>query len=481
MMDFNLRKTEAVFLIFLAIFIAQFWGMEPYYDDLHRFSSTTTNLANQGRPFTEWLYMTYNLFESNIFPNIYNFNLVAVWFISALSYLFISRNLPENLSTQITIFFVCLYSSPGIIQSMAFHVDNIGIIFSIMMSVIAGAFVTNLNIRNIIGQTLALCCATLFYQLSFNYYIATCAIFLLLTARQKQTSVLMVIRICTIKLIPLFCAIALALIYKKYFAHDEYFNEHSSFMTMHDVYNGRLTRNVNVMSWAISLTYNNFQLLVLKILSFSALVSWLYMIIKSFIEKRFGELLILLFGPVVACLMVVLPSLFIYHPVIEQRTLATISVVLAFLVCICFYVRYIKTISMICLAILSVFNVMTASAFVSTQNYSTERTSMLLRDVYFNIPKEYFMGDGSVTAYIPMSKTPSKSGEITNNFSYFPPLRMMVMDYFYSAYQTNALLRYKNIGMSVTYTKELCATKPLIVKKNYTINDCDGVPYVQFK
>ncbi|CCJ92971.1 glucosyltransferase domain-containing protein [Cronobacter malonaticus] len=481
MRDFRLEKIHAIFPIFLAIFLIQFWGLTPYYDDLHRFSSTTTNLANQGRPFTEWLYFTYNLFESKIFPNIYNFNLVAIWFISILSYFLVVRKHDENLKVPVTALFICIFSSPGIIQSMAFHVDNIGMTISMMASVIAGSFVRNLSLRCVLAQTLTLCVATFFYQLSFNYYIAASAIFLLLHSLHNKVPTYAIARASLVKLIPIFCAVSMALLYKHFFAHDQYFNEHSSFMTVQDFLNGRLTRNINVMSWALSLTYNNLQLLVFKILTFLSFASWLYMMIKASSRRDAGSALSLLIAPPVVCLMVVLPSLLVYNPVIEQRTLTTVSLVLALLVCLCINIRLANRISVWCISILSVFNIMTASAFVSAQNYSTERTSMILSDVYYHVPDNYFSDDGSVTIYVPMSKTPSKSGEMINNLNYFPPLRMMVMDYFYSAYQTNALLRYKNIGMNVTYTKELCATKPLIVRRNYTISDCDGVPYVQFK
>ncbi|WP_369832631.1 glucosyltransferase domain-containing protein [Cronobacter malonaticus] len=204
MRDFRLEKIHAIFPIFLAIFLIQFWGLTPYYDDLHRFSSTTTNLANQGRPFTEWLYFTYNLFESKIFPNIYNFNLVAIWFISILSYFLVVRKHDENLKVPVTALFICIFSSPGIIQSMAFHVDNIGMTISMMASVIAGSFVRNLSLRCVLAQTLTLCVATFFYQLSFNYYIAASAIFLLLHSLHNKVPTYAIARASLVKLIPIF-------------------------------------------------------------------------------------------------------------------------------------------------------------------------------------------------------------------------------------------------------------------------------------
>lgn len=481
MREFFIRNREILFPVFLAVFLLQFWGLSPYYDDIHRFSSDTTNLANQGRPLTEWLYFSYNAFQSNLFPNLYNFNLVTIWFISVISFFIVTRFSGKDNGDLVAILFICIFSVPGIVQSLAFHVDNVGMIASIMLSIMAGSFVKELNARSISIQIAALCCATLFYQLSFNYYISACAIFIMIKCCDEDVEVRQLLKMCAIKAIPLAVSILVALSYKHYFAHDSYFLEHSSFMSVNDIKDGRLNRNINVMEWSLSLTYNKLQWIIFKTLTVAAIASWLTLQYKFFLKKNYSGSITLLASPITVLLMVLLPSLLIYHPVIEQRTLTTISMVLACLMSLCIKVKYIKKISIFALLLLSITNTMLAAAFVSTQEYSTERTSALLRDVYYHLPDGVGLKDGSIRISIPMSKTPRASGEMLNNFSYFPPLRMMVMDYFYSEYQTNALLRYKNIGMEVAYTKEICSSKPIVSKMMYVINECNGITYVQFK
>lgn len=481
MREFNIKRIDVVFPLFLAVFLLQFWGLAPYYDDIHRFSSDTTNLANQGRPLTEWLYFSYDLFNSHVFPNLYNFNLLAIWTMAVFSYMLFSRYICKNNDILVTTVFICIFSVPGIIQSLAFHVDNIGMIASIMLSLMAGAYVEKFDLRNIVMQTIGLCCATMFYQLSFNYYISAFVIFMMVKCYQENLPLFRLLKACLFKLIPLAASVVLALVYKHYFAHDHYFIEHSSFMTLDDIKDGRLIRNINVMTWALSLTYNNLQWFLFKALVTTSVISWLIYIYISFTKRNWSAFIALLLSPIIVLMMVVLPSLLVYHPVIEQRTLTILSMVIALLLFLCVKTAFMKNIAVAILSLLSITNIMLASAFVSTQGYSTERTADLLKDVYYNIPDRFFSQDGTVNISIPMSRTPRASGEMINNFSYFPPLRMMVMDYFYSEYQTNALMRYKNIGLTVSYTKDLCETKTLVNRKLYTIKECKGLAYVQFR
>ncbi|HHO9667301.1 TPA: glucosyltransferase domain-containing protein [Escherichia coli] len=481
MNGYNIKGYNVIFPLFLAAFLLQFWGLAPYYDDIHRFSSNTTNLANQGRPLTEWLYFSYDLFNSHVFPNLYNFNLLAIWSIAVFSYNLFSRYICKDNDTLVAIVFICIFSVPGIIQSIAFHVDNIGMITSIMLSLMAGAYVEKFSIRNVILQTIALCGATMFYQLSFNYYISAFVIFMMVKCYQDNISLSRLLKTCLIKSMPLVASVSLALIYKHYYAHDPYFIEHSSFMSLNDIKDGRLIRNINVMFWALSLTYNNLQWFLFKALITASAISWLTCIYISFIKTNWSAFITLLLAPIIVLMMVVLPSLLIYHPVIEQRTLTTISMVIALLLFLSVQSLFTKKIAIAIVALLSITNIMLASAFVSTQSYSNERTTALLKDVYFNIPERFFTQEGSVNISIPMSRTPRASGEMINNFTYFPSLRMMVMDYFYSEYQTNALMRYNNIGMTVSYTKDTCETGTIVNRKLYTIKECKGLAYVQFK
>lgn len=354
-------------------------------------------------------------------------------------------------------------------------------ITSIMLSLMAGAYVEKFSIRNVILQTIALCGATMFYQLSFNYYISAFVIFMMVKCYQDNISLSRLLKTCLIKSMPLVASVSLALIYKHYYAHDPYFIEHSSFMSLNDIKDGRLIRNINVMFWALSLTYNNLQWFLFKALITASAISWLTCIYISFIKTNWSAFITLLLAPIIVLMMVVLPSLLIYHPVIEQRTLTTISMVIALLLFLSVQSLFTKKIAIAIVALLSITNIMLASAFVSTQSYSNERTTALLKDVYFNIPERFFTQEGSVNISIPMSRTPRASGEMINNFTYFPSLRMMVMDYFYSEYQTNALMRYNNIGMTVSYTKDTCETGTIVNRKLYTIKECKGLAYVQFK
>lgn len=350
-----------------------------------------------------------------------------------------------------------------------------------MLSLMAGAYVEKFSIRNVILQTIALCGATMFYQLSFNYYISAFVIFMMVKCYQDNISLPRLLKTCLIKSMPLVASVSLALIYKHYYAHDPYFIEHSSFMSLNDIKDGRLIRNINVMFWALSLTYNNLQWFLFKALITASAISWLTCIYISFIKTNWSAFITLLLAPIIVLMMVVLPSLLIYHPVIEQRTLTTISMVIALLLFLSVQSLFTKKIAIAIVALLSITNIMLASAFVSTQSYSNERTTALLKDVYFNIPERFFTQEGSVNISIPMSRTPRASGEMINNFTYFPSLRMMVMDYFYSEYQTNALMRYNNIGMTVSYTKDTCETGTIVNRKLYTIKECKGLAYVQFK
>ncbi len=484
MKDFIQSYSKYFFPAYVLLFLVPFYGMPPYYDDLHRFSSDTTNLANQGRLFTEWIYTSIQSFKYNFFPDIYYFGIIFIAVISVASYAVARKITGKEGHAYVMWFFLSIFSMPGIIQNISFHVDCIGMFSSLFISVLSGMIVGKRWYLHIAISTLGLCIATLFYQFSFNYYIMSCAAFLFVyIAIGKISSLKETVLHILIKIPALIISIALSLFVKSVFINDAYFLGHSRFSTLTEMTDGgRLLRNIKRFIYIFENSFNDAQILIISLILVASLFSVIFCAIKLWKEKKYHGATLVLALPVISLLMVVLPGVLIYDPVIEQRTLAISGLILFSLIAPSIYLKKAYPVVFILASILMTFNLMTASAFSAAQRYAVDKTRIYMDRLYLTTPDNYLNKDGKLKIGISMQERPNNTGTTKRNIEYFPSLKFMVMDYFWTPYQISAFNRYFNTGVEVYMPGKSCSKERKVVTRRdgFITYECDGLLWAKF-
>lgn len=483
MKGFIQSHSKYFFPAYVLLFLAPFYGMPPYYDDLHRFSSNTTNLANQGRLLTEWLYTSIQFFEFNAFPDLYYFGLVFIASISIASYALARKITGRDGEDYVMWFFLSIFSMPGIIQNISFHVDCIGMFMSLYLSVIAGMIVNKGKLSHIATSTTLLCFATLFYQFSFNYYIISSAAFLFIHISTGKVSGLKGACLhAAIKIPALIISIGLSLLVKSIFIRDKYFLDHSRFSTIQELIDGRLSRNIGKFQYILENTFSRMENLTISILFIVFMISLVICVIKLCKEKKLYVAVLVSILPLIALAMVLLPGVLIFNPVIEQRTLAMSGLLLFCFIAPGIYVKKIYPVAFVLASMVMAFNLMTVSAFTSAQRYAVDKTRVYMDRLYLTSPEEYFGKDGKLKIGISMQERPTHTGTAKRNIEYFPSIKFMVMDYFWTPYQMAAFNRYFNTGVDVHMLGKSCSKerKQVARKDGFTTYECDGILWAKF-
>lgn len=479
----NINNIKSFFPLYVAVFLIPFMNMPPYVDDFNRFSSDVLALATQGRLLTEYAYTVLQGFNLHFFPEIYYFSLCYIFAISALTYGLVLKKHNKEDHPLIILFFISIFSSPAIIQNISFHIDSVGMFSAIYLAVVAGFCHFDSRIKTILLSTLFICLSTIFYQISFNYYVISLSVYILISSLNgKIGSVRDVISTCIIKAIPLVASVAFALYIKHEFITNSYFTDHSKFASISQLSSGILYKNLSDYYSIISGSFNFVQICcILTIIAIYIALS--IMLIASFIRgKRFHLASVYILLPLVFLSMLLLPSILLISPVLEQRAIPLYGTLFFVLLSPVLILKIKFKIIYIPYAIFLATMIMTVAAFTSSQKYAVERNLALMNRLYAESPDAYKSADGTVNIKVAVQDYPDYIGPSKRNIAYFPALKYLMRDYFRSDYASSMFNDYYDTGVKIKWDAKQCLDR-VVLKQSYRLKfyRCNEDLYVSFR
>lgn len=480
----NTLNIKTLFPLYVAIFLLPFINMPPFVDDYNRFSSDVLALSNQGRLFTEYSYTLLQGLKLNFVPNIYYFSLCYILAISYFAYSFVIKRHNEGDHKLITLFFISIFSTPALIQNISFQVDSMGMFTAIYLSVIAGFYNDKSKAKNVLISTLALCIATVSYQISFNYYIVALAVSVFINSIHGQMRTLLgVFKYSMLKATPFIISVLFALYIKNEFITNSYLIEHSKFAPLSELAGGLLVKHLSVYVGVISHSFNFVQKICILLMALMYVGFSVALIVKLIREKKYHALVVYLLLPFVFLSMLVFPSSLLVSPVLEQRAI-TIYGTLFFIALSPVVIfagesrKYLYAPYAVFLATI----IMTVAAFTSAQKYTVERNVALMQRLYSEAPEELIDANGVLNVKVFSHDYPTYIGPSKHNIAYFPALNFLMRDYFRSDNMSFMFNKYFELGVRIRWVPEKCREGRLL-KRSFGIKyyQCENGTYVSFR
>lgn len=469
-----IRRYNAISIIVFSMLIFMlmtFYGSYPYFDDIVRLTYNYTGLSAQGRYFTEWFYVAMAWLKYTTFPDIYQFNLMIVLSGAVAISLYLKNKVPR-IASYSSLLVASIFSSPFIIENIAYHIDSLGMFSSLYIAIISGMYCSESKIKNILVTSSMLLIATCFYQFSINVFICSVAL-LVLSDRVNNAALQESWRIILLKCIALSIAMPVYLLIMKLFAIDNYVDKHSSLMSMGELLNGRLTNNISAINDIILGSFNAYGVAIFIVIILSLFIS-----IPLHIKKNYSSYglqgVILIFLPVLVCVaMLYLPCVIFSSPVVQPRILIAFGFILACVMIISVSNKHTSIIASSSIIALLMLNIMNAAAFNNAQKKLINSTHDIMLKAYNATPD--YLKDSQGYVYFVISGDYDHEMEVKRNSDFFPAIKFMLRDPITSPFLLNGVNRYFRTGMKFRpeSSAEKC-DKEIYFNPWMRIKDCNG-------
>ncbi len=437
----------------LAIIIP-YVGSYPYLDDMVRITYNYTGLATQGRFLTEWFYTFMAGGKYTTFPDIYIFNLIFILSGCILTKKYLDRHATKD--SESAILLMCIFSSPFILENISYHIDSIGMFSSLYLSIVSAFFKSKSIYKTFITSTIILFIASCFYQFSINVFICSVAIYSAFIAVKKEANNLQVFKYILIKIVSLAVSLACTLLTMKVNASDGYSDVHATIMSVSDINNGLLIKNIKTISEILSSSFNFYGVVVLSIMMATFFIGLIHSCIAMGKERNVTALLLLILAPITCLSMIYLPASLFTKPIIQPR----IMIAFGFLMCSLLVplISLNKTHRFVFFAVISLvaLNAMNSSAFNVAQRKIIESSVRISDRIYSNIPDSEKDKDGYVSVIFKGSYEHGMEAE--RNSKYFPILNHILRDplEYKSFFLLNGMNRYFRTGVKTPKNEVKC-------------------------
>lgn len=467
-----LDKNIVLIAFIVFSFFIQFSNLPAYDDDIGRFAHGYIALAQQGRFITEWWYGLFTLFNKPSPVNTYSANIFIFMLIVFSSvWMILKKTKKDSILTSLAV--ISIFIHPFIIENVSYHIDSIGMIFSLAIAIVFAGTSFNNKILTIPLCLVSIIIASSMYQIALTVFCVSVVFFTSLKCVDDTYSNKEIISDIAIKVACFVASTMIIVLISNLTIKSGYSKIVSEPIPIN--YEGAKIVVQN-LSKAWTLIYTSFNEVQRCILTFLLLSYYTALIAKAVIKDRrvSFRFIFMLLSPIIAYFLILMPTVLFKSPVLMPRVLMAFGALVGIL-SIPTGMRILDSIRCLFALAFIVLTILTASAHVNTQKYLNDYTDDILRTVTAGAIADKNNASKINLMYVLPQNIP---GEVQRNREAFPLVGRIMKLHFGNKWLMQNYIAYKRYNINlIGETKDLSG-KIIVTNLDYDLLRRDDGSYL---